>query len=229
MIKIIYSVVFIASFSTNIVLHAYTPHGVVGGDSTVVKGSQQTSPATPATGSLLTPLPSVDTGQAGAESSMVASVLDDKFSLPVMHGYRETDQNSAQQSAVPLMPLPRDRHRFSYDQSGNGGNADAVYGESGSRASATPIMKRGAVAPTGAASVDRSFAASDEADTVTAGKSHTPVTYSNPSPYANQGSEHSGTRIQCPDSLYMGGNSYAVSMLKKAGCPKPENYEGPWY
>jgi len=32
----------------------------------------------------------------------------------------------------------------------------------------------------------------------------------------------------CPDSLYRGGNSYAVNILKRAGCPRPANYDGPW-
>lgn len=35
-------------------------------------------------------------------------------------------------------------------------------------------------------------------------------------------------QIYCPKTLYMGGNSYAISMLKKSGCPKPDNYIGPW-
>ncbi len=34
--------------------------------------------------------------------------------------------------------------------------------------------------------------------------------------------------LSCPDTLYMGGNAYAASMLKKRGCPKPSNYQGPW-
>lgn len=32
----------------------------------------------------------------------------------------------------------------------------------------------------------------------------------------------------CPNSLYMGGSAYEVSMLKKQGCPKPANYTGDW-
>ena len=34
--------------------------------------------------------------------------------------------------------------------------------------------------------------------------------------------------LSCPDALYMGGSAYAVSMLKKRGCPRPANYQGPW-
>jgi len=35
-------------------------------------------------------------------------------------------------------------------------------------------------------------------------------------------------KLNCPKTLYMGGNAYAVSMLKKRGCPKPTNYQGAW-
>lgn len=35
-------------------------------------------------------------------------------------------------------------------------------------------------------------------------------------------------KLPCPNSLYGGGNAYAINMLKKRGCPKPEFYSGPW-
>ena len=32
----------------------------------------------------------------------------------------------------------------------------------------------------------------------------------------------------CPKSLHQGGTPYGIIMLKKAGCPRPENYNGSW-
>jgi len=42
------------------------------------------------------------------------------------------------------------------------------------------------------------------------------------------GAEEYSKKVECPDSLYMGGSAYEVNMLKRMGCPKPENYNGPW-
>ena len=51
-------------------------------------------------------------------------------------------------------------------------------------------------------------------------------------PYAEQPTQSQPstqqTNFQCPDSVYMGGNGYAVAMLKRAGCSKPDNYQGDW-
>ena len=52
-------------------------------------------------------------------------------------------------------------------------------------------------------------------------------------PYAEQPTQSQldatqQTNFQCPSSVYMGGNGYAVAMLKRAGCPKPDNYQGDW-
>jgi hypothetical protein len=38
----------------------------------------------------------------------------------------------------------------------------------------------------------------------------------------------SAFKMQCPSSLYMGGTEYEVNILKKMGCPKPDNYSGSW-
>jgi len=44
----------------------------------------------------------------------------------------------------------------------------------------------------------------------------------------DQASVDTTQQLNCPNSLYMGGNAYAISMLKKQGCPKPANYTGEW-
>jgi hypothetical protein len=49
-----------------------------------------------------------------------------------------------------------------------------------------------------------------------------------PPAYQPQRNGQSTEQFECPDSLYMGGNSYAVAILKRAGCPKPSNYDGAW-
>jgi hypothetical protein len=45
--------------------------------------------------------------------------------------------------------------------------------------------------------------------------------------YSADGEQEKYT-LPCPDSLYGGGNAYAISMLKKRGCPKPAFYHGVW-
>jgi hypothetical protein len=47
-------------------------------------------------------------------------------------------------------------------------------------------------------------------------------------PYSSVEVADQAPQVHCPDSLYMGGNAYAINMLKKSGCQKPKNYNGAW-